>query len=332
MQAPEDTSSALGARLDVAGELVRAGQIAEALTALDGLDSDAAAIATSSPADRARLLASTIDCRLARGDLAEAMALADGLAPHLEAGGLAGAFAHHAKGELAAALGDADLAVEHFLEVGAQLGGRHVEPEVLPWQAGVAMAMVRVGRHREATAHAAAFYAEAVGSGSSYAVAQGLRTLATADSGGRRVLLLREARASLEAVVAERLAAQIDTDLAGLLVLSGGATGRAEALGLLRRAEEYAGRQELWPLQGRVRGLLDRLGEPPRRVHSEALASLTSSERRVAALAAQGLTNRQIAEQLVVTIKAVEWHLSHVYRKLGISSRTRLAVTIGAPA
>jgi DNA-binding CsgD family transcriptional regulator len=32
----------------------------------------------------------------------------------------------------------------------------------------------------------------------------------------------------------------------------------------------------------------------------------------------------------VVTIKAVEWHLSHVYRKLGISSRTNLSTTLGA--
>jgi DNA-binding NarL/FixJ family response regulator len=47
-------------------------------------------------------------------------------------------------------------------------------------------------------------------------------------------------------------------------------------------------------------------------------------------MAADGLTNRQIASELVVTVKAVEWHLSHVYRKLGISSRVNLAETLGA--
>src|SRR5690606_41466584 len=52
-------------------------------------------------------------------------------------------------------------------------------------------------------------------------------------------------------------------------------------------------RQELWPLQGRIRRLLDRLGEQPHRVQSEALAALTAAERRVARLAADGLTNRQ---------------------------------------
>ena len=42
-------------------------------------------------------------------------------------------------------------------------------------------------------------------------------------------------------------------------------------------------------------------------------------------MAASGLTNRQIAAEMTVTVKAVEWHLSHVYRKLGVRNRTGLA-------
>jgi DNA-binding NarL/FixJ family response regulator len=114
---------------------------------------------------------------------------------------------------------------------------------------------------------------------------------------------------------------------------SSGSSGRdedaREALGLLRAAETYAGQEELWPLQGRVRWLLERLGEPARPAPGEVLAALTTTERRVARLAAAGCTNREIAGQLVVTVKAVEWHLSHVYRKLGIRSRTMLAGTLG---
>jgi DNA-binding NarL/FixJ family response regulator len=52
--------------------------------------------------------------------------------------------------------------------------------------------------------------------------------------------------------------------------------------------------------------------------------SLTRGERRVVALAATGKGNKEIAEDLVVTVKAVEWHLSNAYRKLGISSRRDL--------
>jgi DNA-binding CsgD family transcriptional regulator len=41
-------------------------------------------------------------------------------------------------------------------------------------------------------------------------------------------------------------------------------------------------------------------------------------------MAAAGLTNREIAESLFVTVKAVQWHLGHVYRKLGIGGREDL--------
>ena len=104
---------------------------------------------------------------------------------------------------------------------------------------------------------------------------------------------------------------------------------RDEALALLRDAELYAGNEGLWPLLGRVRRLLARLGQQPRPVLGETLSSLTAAEQRVARLAAAGHTNREIAEQLVVTVKAVEWHLSHVYRKLGITSRVELTGALG---
>jgi len=59
---------------------------------------------------------------------------------------------------------------------------------------------------------------------------------------------------------------------------------------------------------------------------------LTAGERRVAELAAAGQTNRQIANALFITVKAVEWHLSNAYRRLGISGRTELGPALAAPA
>ncbi len=55
------------------------------------------------------------------------------------------------------------------------------------------------------------------------------------------------------------------------------------------------------------------------------LSLLTRTERTVASLVAQGLTNRQIAEQLFVSPRTVDAHLAHIFRKLDISSRARLA-------
>ena len=53
--------------------------------------------------------------------------------------------------------------------------------------------------------------------------------------------------------------------------------------------------------------------------------SLTEAELRVVALAAEGLTNRMIAERLFVSRRTVATHLEHVFQKLGFSTRARLA-------
>jgi DNA-binding NarL/FixJ family response regulator len=58
------------------------------------------------------------------------------------------------------------------------------------------------------------------------------------------------------------------------------------------------------------------------------VASLTPSERRVAEMAAQGPTNREIAQALFVTQRTVEVHLTSIYRKLAITSRSQLATAL----
>ena len=62
------------------------------------------------------------------------------------------------------------------------------------------------------------------------------------------------------------------------------------------------------------------------------LESLTASERRVAQLAAEELSNKEIAQALFVTVKTIEVHLSNVYRKLEIGSRRQLASALLGPA
>ena len=314
---------------------VRAGDLKEGMGRLLALRSDHADDSgTLPPDDLAVLLATLVECRLARGELAEAMVLGDDLAPFLKPDGegvsaLSAALAHQARGDLAAALGDVELALNHYRRAGDL--APDAPPERLPWRCGAALAHLRGGDARAASTLAREQVDIAQSAGSPYAMATALRTLAAVaiDTGPDRIQHLRRARGVLSGHRADRLAAQIDTDLAGLLLLSHAPDAEERALALLRSAEEHAGRQELWPLQGRVRRLLDRLGEQPRKVETEAMAALTASERRVARMAADGLTNRQIAHELVVTVKAVEWHLSHVYRKLGISSRTMLADTLG---
>ena len=57
-----------------------------------------------------------------------------------------------------------------------------------------------------------------------------------------------------------------------------------------------------------------------------------ASERRVAEMAAEGPTNREIAQALFVTQRTVEVHLTSIYRKLAISSRSQLAAALAEPA
>jgi DNA-binding CsgD family transcriptional regulator len=56
-------------------------------------------------------------------------------------------------------------------------------------------------------------------------------------------------------------------------------------------------------------------GAQPRRAVVTGLEALTASERRVAEMAADGLTNREIGQARFVTEKTIEWHLGHAYRK-----------------
>ena len=70
-------------------------------------------------------------------------------------------------------------------------------------------------------------------------------------------------------------------------------------------------------------------GARPRRDPIESRSRLTASEQRVARMAAEGMTNREIAQALFLTEKTIEVHLTSTYRKLDISSRSQLPRALG---
>lgn len=101
---------------------------------------------------------------------------------------------------------------------------------------------------------------------------------------------------------------------------------RTEARDVLRAALDETSRLGASGLADRAHEELVTAGARPRRERRllSGRESLTASEDRVAGLAATGLSNREIAQRQFVTVKAVEWHLSNVYRKLDVTSREEL--------
>jgi DNA-binding CsgD family transcriptional regulator len=79
------------------------------------------------------------------------------------------------------------------------------------------------------------------------------------------------------------------------------------------------------PCAKRARGELQATGETARKRDVSTLDDLTPQELRIARLAAAGDTNREVAAQLFVSPKTVEYHLRKVFAKLGVSSRVELA-------
>jgi DNA-binding CsgD family transcriptional regulator len=139
---------------------------------------------------------------------------------------------------------------------------------------------------------------------------------------------LAGAQAALERALAEHERVEMPLELARTLLVAGviqrRARKRAGAKASFERAlalfEDSGAR--LWAQ--RARAELDRLGL------RHASGELTESERRVAELAAQGLTNRKVAAALFISPKTVDANLARVYRKLGIASRAELGARMAA--
>jgi len=99
---------------------------------------------------------------------------------------------------------------------------------------------------------------------------------------------------------------------------------RSQARRVLSQGLDGAARCGAQLLAARAREELRVAGARPRRDWSVGVEALTPSELRIVRLACDGSTNRQIAQELYVSIKTVEGHLARAYGKLGIASREEL--------
>jgi len=163
--------------------------------------------------------------------------------------------------------------------------------------------------------------------GSSALLAQALRRRASFAPARESVRLLEEAVALAEATPRRPLQARV---LASYGTALARASRSQEAREVLYRAASLADEMGMRRVRERAQRELIAAGGRPRRESLRGPASLTSTQAEVAGLAAAGLTNREIAERLFVTIKTVETHLMAVYRKLGIRTRDELPPTLAA--
>jgi DNA-binding NarL/FixJ family response regulator len=184
----------------------------------------------------------------------------------------------------------------------------------------------RAGRGDPARAFAYVYRRGARQWGTPRAVGIGLHATGVVRGGEKGIALLRQAVATLERSPARLEHAKALTDLGAALRR---ANRRAEARDPLRQALEMARRGGALAVAKQAHDELEATGERLPRFAPSGVESLTPSERRVARLAAEGLTNREIAQNLFLTVKTVETHLSHAYSKLDIGSRAELEGALG---
>ena len=198
--------------------------------------------------------------------------------------------------------------------------GTSVRP--LPWKSLLAIALARVGEGEEARGLAAEQleWARAWGRPAALGIAQ--RAAALAAERDDRSALMAEAVATLSgsALVTEEARARVDL---GTLLLREGR--KRDGIAALEHGLELAVGAGVRDAAAAAAAELEVAGAAPKRLGFD---ELTASERRIAELAGGGMTNRAIAEELFVTPKTVENHLTRVYAKLEIASRTELSAAL----
>jgi DNA-binding CsgD family transcriptional regulator len=263
------------------------------------------------------------------GQLDEADALLDLIPPGPP--GVISVLVPAARGRLRLARGDGPRALACFEACLAMLhpdvwGIGVREAGYLHARSGAAQALLLTGDQDRARALAQAELADAREFGGRRALGVALRAAGLAqDQAGGGLALLAESADVLRGSPARLERARSLTELGAALRRAG---QRTAARPLLAEALDLASRCGARPLAGRAHDELIAAGGRPRRERQYGTAALTPSELRVARLAADGRTNREIARGLYVTPKTVETHLAHAYAKLGITGRAGLAAAL----
>jgi DNA-binding CsgD family transcriptional regulator len=226
----------------------------------------------------------------------------------------------HARGHYFLATGRARAALADFRTCGELLTAWSMDtPVLVPWRSDLAQARVRLGE----PVAARGLVEEQLrmpGAGGARVRGISLRVLARTHDPERRPALLREAIELLHAAgdVMELMLTVADLGLT-YRVLGDARMSRT----LERRAMRLAGQCGAEERARRLFGGRD-TGARETGARPRGRSLLSEAERRVAELAARGHTNRQISHKLFITVSTVEQHLTRVYRKLKVTSRTDL--------
>lgn len=192
----------------------------------------------------------------------------------------------------------------------------------VPWRSLATFAHLRLGGIAEARrlAHEEVELARRFGAAPQIGMA--LRARGLAEGGHPGVASLEEAVSVLASSDARLEQARALVDLGSLLRRAGARTAARERLA---EGMDLAHRCGATALVDRAREELRLAGARPRRVALSGRDALTPSELRIAAMAAEGMPNKAIAQAQFVTLRTVEMHLSNAYGKLAIGSRRQLA-------
>ncbi|HZD71245.1 MAG TPA: AAA family ATPase [Actinomycetes bacterium] len=283
-------------------------------------------IAGAAPSGRTPFArAKLADALMVRGELEEAKrVLAD---PEPAERAEENPFYLDSRGRLRFAQGDPPAALEDLLDCGqalARRGGVDV-PAMFPWRSQAALALLRMGDHRRAQGLATEELTLATKGQVPGAIAEALIAIGLIEGGDDGIHRLHSALETLED--SPRVLTRIHalTELGSMLRRN---RQLRAARGFLASALDLAYRHGATALADRAREELTIAGGRPRRAAKTGLDALTPSERRVAQLVAQGLTNRQIASSLFVSSRTVATHLTHIYQKLGMANRAELSTLL----